>query len=246
MSLRSLFFLLTVDFEKSEMSGAEKSDYYDKWLNLRFNIFEPLNVWWGHRQNAHSVASVLHLGQCTAMDAMSMQRASFLENWLVLQNEGRSVPLLVRDLNADSLLGGRDLIQTWPERLYGSMHLLKSVRKGFVPAVRAPPFCLYDILEPRWMRHLLFGTNANAATEDKRLSLFWPWFRCFGAAPQSQMYALAKSLIDSGKMLKLDELLKQLKAGGHRVLLFSQMTMMMNILEDYLSFRRYRYQQLHQ
>ena len=69
------------------------------------------------------------------------------------------------------------------------------------------------------------------------LPLMWPVHRAFGAAPAMQQYALAKALVDSGKMLKLDELLRTLKAGSHRVLLFSQMTMMMNILCDYLNFR---------
>ena len=40
-------------------------------------------------------------------------------------------------------------------------------------------------------------------------------------------------------MLLLDRLLAQLKQEGHRVLLYCQMTKMMDILEDYLRFRRY-------
>jgi SNF2 family DNA or RNA helicase len=37
-----------------------------------------------------------------------------------------------------------------------------------------------------------------------------------------QSYALAKALTDSGKLLALDQLLGQLKAEGHRVLIFCQ------------------------
>ena len=36
---------------------------------------------------------------------------------------------------------------------------------------------------------------------------------------------------DSGKLHTLDKLLKELRAEGHRVLLFAQMTKMLNILE---------------
>jgi SNF2 family DNA or RNA helicase len=38
----------------------------------------------------------------------------------------------------------------------------------------------------------------------------------------------------SGKLVLLDKLLPKLKAGGHRVLVFSQMVRMLNVLEDYL------------
>jgi DNA helicase INO80 len=39
----------------------------------------------------------------------------------------------------------------------------------------------------------------------------------------------------------LDKLLIKLKAEGHRVLCYSQMTKMIDIMEDYLTFRGYRY-----
>lgn len=46
---------------------------------------------------------------------------------------------------------------------------------------------------------------------------------------------------DSGKLLVLDALLKKLKKGGHRVLIYFQMTKMMNLMEDYLVKRGYTY-----
>lgn len=36
-------------------------------------------------------------------------------------------------------------------------------------------------------------------------------------------------------------MLKKLKEGGHQVLIFSQMTETLNIMEDYLRFRQWRY-----
>ena len=41
----------------------------------------------------------------------------------------------------------------------------------------------------------------------------------------------------SGKMVLLDKLLAKLHAQGHRVLLFSQMTRMLDVLEDYCAYR---------
>lgn len=45
----------------------------------------------------------------------------------------------------------------------------------------------------------------------------------------------------SGKLTLLDKLLPKLRAQGSRVLIFSQMTRMLDILEDYLLSRRYSY-----
>mmetsp|Transcript_39745 Transcript_39745/g.128643 ORF Transcript_39745/g.128643 Transcript_39745/m.128643 type:complete len:827 (+) Transcript_39745:2-2482(+) len=44
-------------------------------------------------------------------------------------------------------------------------------------------------------------------------------------------------ILHSGKMVLLDKLLGRLKRRGHRVLLFSQMTRMLDILEDYCAYR---------
>jgi superfamily II DNA or RNA helicase len=48
----------------------------------------------------------------------------------------------------------------------------------------------------------------------------------------------------SGKLELLHRILPKLKASGHRVLLFSQMTQLLNILEDYLAGRGYSYLRL--
>lgn len=44
---------------------------------------------------------------------------------------------------------------------------------------------------------------------------------------------------NSGKMVILDKLLKSMKAKGSRVLIFSQMSRVLDILEDYSLFRDY-------
>ncbi|KAK4101689.1 hypothetical protein N658DRAFT_51637 [Parathielavia hyrcaniae] len=54
-----------------------------------------------------------------------------------------------------------------------------------------------------------------------------------------------KGLItSSGKMMLLDQLLAKLKKDGHRVLIFSQMVKMLDILGDYLRVRGYQFQRL--
>ncbi|KAI9021190.1 SNF2 family N-terminal domain-containing protein [Hyaloraphidium curvatum] len=53
-----------------------------------------------------------------------------------------------------------------------------------------------------------------------------------------------KMIYDSGKLLALDSLLPKLKAEGHRVLIFFQMVRMMDLIEEYLTFRNYQYLRL--
>ncbi|KAG7197970.1 hypothetical protein KM043_016202 [Ampulex compressa] len=48
----------------------------------------------------------------------------------------------------------------------------------------------------------------------------------------------------SGKLLVLDAMLARLKMQGHKVLVFSTMTMILDMLEDYLAMRDYRYVRL--
>lgn len=51
-------------------------------------------------------------------------------------------------------------------------------------------------------------------------------------------------ITSSGKMMLLDQLLTKLKKDGHRVLIFSQMVKMLDILGDYMEYRGYTYQRL--
>lgn len=56
---------------------------------------------------------------------------------------------------------------------------------------------------------------------------------------------ILKALItSSGKMMLLDQLLTKLRKDNHRVLIFSQMVKMLNILGDYLHLRGYQFQRL--
>ncbi|XP_075597457.1 chromodomain-helicase-DNA-binding protein 8 [Balearica regulorum gibbericeps] len=48
----------------------------------------------------------------------------------------------------------------------------------------------------------------------------------------------------AGKLVLIDKLLPKLKAGGHKVLIFSQMVRCLDILEDYLIQKRYLYERI--
>ncbi|KAI4859435.1 SNF2 family N-terminal domain-containing protein [Hypoxylon rubiginosum] len=53
--------------------------------------------------------------------------------------------------------------------------------------------------------------------------------------------SMRRFVTDSGKLAKLDQLLFKLKEGGHRVLLYFQMTRMIDLMEEYLTYRNYKY-----
>ena len=59
-----------------------------------------------------------------------------------------------------------------------------------------------------------------------------------------QVPSMRRFVTDSGKLAKLDELLRCLKNGGHRVLLYFQMTKMIDLMEEYLTYRNYKYLRL--
>ncbi|XP_029447223.1 chromodomain-helicase-DNA-binding protein 7 isoform X2 [Rhinatrema bivittatum] len=59
--------------------------------------------------------------------------------------------------------------------------------------------------------------------------------------PDFQLQAMIQA---AGKLVLIDKLLPKLKAGGHRVLIFSQMVRCLDILEDYLIQRRYPYERI--
>jgi DNA helicase INO80 len=56
-----------------------------------------------------------------------------------------------------------------------------------------------------------------------------------------QVPSMRRFVTDSGKLARLDQLLRELKEGGHRVLLYFQMTRMIDLMEEYLTYRNYKY-----
>lgn len=64
----------------------------------------------------------------------------------------------------------------------------------------------------------------------------------FDGAEPGPPYTTDEHLVfNSGKMIILDKMLKKFKAEGSRVLIFSQMSRLLDILEDYCYFREYEY-----
>ncbi|WLF77799.1 ATP-dependent DNA helicase Hrp3 [Lodderomyces elongisporus] len=64
------------------------------------------------------------------------------------------------------------------------------------------------------------------------------------AGSYSRENVLKGMVMSSGKMVLLEQLLTRLKKEGHRVLIFSQMVRMLDILGDYMSIKGYAFQRL--
>lgn len=165
------------------------------------------------------------------------------------------------------------LIVSHPDRLLSNVRLLHSAYT-FIPQTRAPPvdahcsdrnfaYKMVDEQHCPWIKRLFVGfartSDGNGPRMpdaphhliqeiDSELSISQPalqlTYTIFGSSPPMQSFDPAKLLTDSGKLQTLDILLKRLRAENHRVLLFAQMTKMLNILEDYMNYRKYRYLRL--
>ncbi|KAF3930154.1 hypothetical protein ABW19_dt0208954 [Dactylella cylindrospora] len=134
-----------------------------------------------------------------------------------------------------------------------------------VPAVAAPPitvscpsqavqFETQDILFNQRSRKLLFGlipVEEQHILENKVNPIFYPPRKLLPQPDSAvsgfssiQVPSMRRFVAESGKLARLDTLLKELKAGGHRVLLYFQMTRMIDLMEEYLSYRQYKYLRL--
>ncbi|KAG0172957.1 putative DNA helicase ino80 [Apophysomyces sp. BC1034] len=56
--------------------------------------------------------------------------------------------------------------------------------------------------------------------------------------------AMKDLILDSGKLATLDKLLEQLKSEDHRCLIYFQMTRMIDLMEEYISYKQYKYMRL--
>ncbi|KAJ6967994.1 chromatin-remodeling ATPase INO80 [Populus alba] len=165
------------------------------------------------------------------------------------------------------------LVNSHQDRLLSNIKLLHSTYT-FIPRTRAPPiggqcsdrnfaYQMMEELHQPMVKRLLTGFARTSTFNgprkpepphpliqeiDSELPVSQPalqlTYKIFGSCPPMQSFDPAKLLTDSGKLQTLDILLKRLRAENHRVLLFAQMTKMLNILEDYMNYRKYRYLRL--
>ncbi|OCH96546.1 hypothetical protein OBBRIDRAFT_815823 [Obba rivulosa] len=140
--------------------------------------------------------------------------------------------------------------------------------KWFVPPVVAPPITMYcadrtfiehqaQMLEGPTDSLALYGLPPHMWDSEEACSEYQsrvpevPVTGLFGNSSPDQLplstmqVPEARRLIfDSGKLARLDALLHELKTGDHRVLIYFQMTRMMDLMEEYLIYRQFKYLRL--
>lgn len=97
----------------------------------------------------------------------------------------------------------------------------------------------------------LVNSQGNKVDRVRLLNILMQLRKCcnhpylFDGLEPGPPYTTDQHLVDNcGKLLLLDKLLVRLKEQGSRVLIFSQMTRMLDILEDYCLWRSYEYYRL--
>uniref|UniRef100_A0A2K5QXA4 Snf2 related CREBBP activator protein n=2 Tax=Cebus imitator TaxID=2715852 RepID=A0A2K5QXA4_CEBIM len=110
-----------------------------------------------------------------------------------------------------------------------------------MPPVEAPPPSLHACHPPPWL------APRQAAFHEQLASELWPRARPLHRIVcnmRTQFPDLRLIQYDCGKLQTLAVLLRQLKAEGHRVLIFTQMTRMLDVLEQFLTYHGHLYLRL--
>ncbi|KAG9328594.1 hypothetical protein JZ751_012861 [Albula glossodonta] len=142
--------------------------------------------------------------------------------------------LKMLDLEHKVLLTGTPL-QNTVEELFSLLHFLEPTHLGANQNSNVPNL-LNTMMELRkCCNHPYLITGAEEKIVAELREVYDP------LAPDFHLQALVRS---AGKLVLLDKLLPRLKAGGHKVLIFSQMVRCLDILEDYLIHKRYLYERI--
>lgn len=129
------------------------------------------------------------------------------------------------------------------------------VEKSLLPKKEVNLYIGMSEMQVKWYQKILEkdidavnGAGGKKESKTRLLNIVMQLRKCcnhpylFEGAEPGPPYTTDEHLVNNAaKMLMLDKLLKRLKAQGSRVLIFSQMSRMLDILEDYSVMRGYQY-----
>ncbi|CAH6720963.1 ISWI chromatin-remodeling complex ATPase Isw2p [[Candida] jaroonii] len=129
------------------------------------------------------------------------------------------------------------------------------VEKSLLPKIETNLYIKMSNMQSEWYRRLLEkdidavnGAIGKREGKTRLLNIVMQLRKCcnhpylFDGAEPGPPYTNDEHLVyNSGKMIVLDKLLKKFKAEGSRVLIFSQMSRVLDIMEDYCYLRDYTY-----
>jgi len=157
--------------------------------------------------------------------------------------------------NANNCFGDNELV----ERLHAVLRpfllrrIKSEVEKRLLPKKETKIFTglskmQRDLYTKILMKDIDIVNGAGRTDKMRLLNILMQLRKCsnhpylFDGVEPGPPYTTDQHLIDNcGKMVILDKLLPKMKAQGSRVLIFSQMTRMLDILEDYCFWRNYNY-----
>ncbi|PKS07502.1 hypothetical protein jhhlp_006106 [Lomentospora prolificans] len=129
------------------------------------------------------------------------------------------------------------------------------VEKSLLPKKEVNLYIGMSEMQVKWYQKILEkdidavnGAGGKRESKTRLLNIVMQLRKCcnhpylFEGAEPGPPYTTDEHLIqNSGKMAVLDKLLSRLQKAGSRVLIFSQMSRLLDILEDYCVFREYKY-----
>ncbi|POS77530.1 chromatin remodelling factor 4-1 [Diaporthe helianthi] len=129
------------------------------------------------------------------------------------------------------------------------------VEKSLLPKKEVNLYVGMADMQVKWYQKILEkdidavnGAGGKKESKTRLLNIVMQLRKCcnhpylFEGAEPGPPYTTDEHLVyNAGKMLVLDKLLKRMRAQGSRVLIFSQMSRLLDILEDYCVFREYKY-----
>ncbi|XP_032357475.1 helicase SRCAP [Etheostoma spectabile] len=110
-----------------------------------------------------------------------------------------------------------------------------------IPPVEAPPISMHCCHPPPSVSHKQAVFSTLLSTQVTPLTRSLHRIQCY---MRTQFPDLRLIQYDCGKLQTLHTLLRKLKTGGHRVLIFTQMTRMLDVLEQFLNYHGHIYLRL--
>ena len=132
------------------------------------------------------------------------------------------------------------------------------VEKSLLPKKEVNVYIGMSEMQVKWYQKILEkdidavnGAGGKRESKTRLLNIVMQLRKCcnhpylFEGAEPGPPYTTDEHLVDNaGKMMVLDKLLKRMEKQGSRVLIFSQMSRLLDILEDYCVFRGYKYSRI--
>lgn len=253
--------LLPVDFEvcvtSYEICLIEKAQF--KKLSWRYIIIDEAHRIKNENSALSQIVREFHCRNRLLLTGTPLQN-NLHELWALLNFLLPDVFNKSEDFDSWFELQGRD-----QDKVVQQLHKILSpfllrriksdVEKSLLPKKKINLYVGMSSMQRMWYRKILEkdidavnGAGGKRENKTRLLNIVMQLKKCcnhpylFDGAEPGPPYTTEQHLVDnSGKMAILDKLLTHLKANGSRVLLFSQMSRMLDILEDYCVWKGYQY-----